>query len=91
MVSIDDWLSIDWMQKLLTAFICCHEEFSSIMLNNKEQVSKLPLDQITSEFIERLVKILGICNASQDRVENIRMWQEHLEIASYAWVQIRDH
>lgn len=83
-VSDDELLSIDWMQKLLNAFICCHEEFRAIMLNNKEQVSKPPLDRMTSEFIERSVKALDICNASRDGIENIRMWQKHLEIASCA-------
>ncbi|CAK8578102.1 unnamed protein product [Lathyrus sativus] len=83
-VSDDELLSIDWMQKLLNVFICCHEEFRAIMLNNKEQVSKPPLDRMTSEFIERSVKALDICNASRDGIENIRMWQKHLEIASCA-------
>lgn len=83
-VSDDELLSIDWMQKLLNAFMCCHEEFRAIMLNNKEQVSKPPLDRMTSEFIERSVKALDICNASRDGIENIRMWQQHLEIASCA-------
>ncbi|XP_004504752.1 protein BYPASS1-LIKE-like [Cicer arietinum] len=83
-VSDDELLSIDWMQKLLTAFICCHDEFRAILLNNKGQVSKPPLDRMMSEFIERSVKALDICNASRDGIENIRMWQKHLEIVSCA-------
>ncbi|CAJ2678017.1 hypothetical protein L195_g025353 [Trifolium pratense] len=83
-VSDDELLSIDWMQKLLTEFICCHEEFRVILLNNKDQLSKPPLDRVTSEFIERSVKALDICNASRDGIENIRMWQKHLEIVSCA-------
>ncbi|WJX52623.1 hypothetical protein P8452_38716 [Trifolium repens] len=71
-------------QKLLTAFICCHEEFRVILLNNKEQLSKPPMDRVTSEFIERSVKALDICNASRDGIENIRMWQKQLEIVSCA-------
>jgi hypothetical protein len=82
--SDDELLSIDWMQKLLTAFICCHEEFRVILLNNKEQLSKPPMDRVTSEFIERSVKALDICNASRDGIENIRMWQKQLEIVSCA-------
>ncbi|MCH90123.1 plant/F1M20-13 protein [Trifolium medium] len=82
--SDDELLSIDWMQKLLTEFICCHEEFRVILLNNKEQLSKPPMDRVTSEFIERSVKALDICNASRDGIENIRMWQKHLEIVSCA-------
>ena len=79
-VSDDDLLSIGWMQKLLDAFICCHEEFRAILLNNKEQVSKCPLDQSISDFFERSVKALDICNASRDGIEKIRMWLKHVEI-----------
>ncbi|XP_057417722.1 protein ROH1-like [Lotus japonicus] len=79
-VSDDELLSIDWIQKLLTAFICCQEEFRAILLNNKEQVSKTPLDRMISEFFDRSVKALDICNASRDGIEKIRMWQKHLEI-----------
>ncbi|KAE9610694.1 hypothetical protein Lal_00021254 [Lupinus albus] len=79
-VSDDQLLSIEWMLKLLDAFICCQEEFRVIMLNNKEQVSKPPLDRLISEFFERTVKALDICNASRDGVEKIRTCQKHLEI-----------
>ncbi|XP_057451149.1 protein ROH1-like [Lotus japonicus] len=79
-VSDEELLSIDWMQKLLTAFICCQEEFRAILLNNKEQVSKTPLDRMISEFFDRSVKALDICNASRDGIEIIRSWQKHLEI-----------
>ncbi|XP_061373166.1 protein BYPASS1-LIKE-like [Gastrolobium bilobum] len=79
-VGDDELLSIDWMQKLLNAFICCHEEFRAILLNNQEQVSKPPLDRLVYEFFERSVKALDICNASRDGIEKIRMWQKHLEI-----------
>ncbi|TKY71298.1 BYPASS-related protein [Spatholobus suberectus] len=79
-VSDDELLSIDWMQKLLDAFICCHEEFRAILLNNKEQVSSSPLDRSISEFFERLVKALDICNASRNGIEKIRVWLKHLEI-----------
>ncbi|KAL4365907.1 hypothetical protein AHAS_Ahas07G0153000 [Arachis hypogaea] len=78
--SNDELLSIDWVQKLLGVFICCHEEFRTILLNNKEQVSKPPLDRLISEFFEKSVKALDICNASRDGVEKIRTWQKHLDI-----------
>ncbi|XP_029128140.1 UPF0496 protein 4 isoform X2 [Cajanus cajan] len=68
------------MRKLLDAFICCHEEFRAILLNNKEQVSNSPLDRSISEFFERLVKALDICNASSDGIEKIRVWLKHLDI-----------
>ncbi|QHO28860.1 uncharacterized protein DS421_7g220310 [Arachis hypogaea] len=78
--SNDELLSIDWVQKLLGVFICCHEEFRTILLNNKEHVSKPPLDRLISEFFEKSVKALDICNASRDGVEKIRTWQKHLDI-----------
>ncbi|XP_027345061.1 uncharacterized protein LOC113857407 [Abrus precatorius] len=80
MASDDELLTIDWMHKLLSAFISCQEEFRVILLNNKEHVTKSPLDRMISEFFERSVKALDICNASRDGVEKIRTWQKHLEI-----------
>ncbi|KAL2342149.1 hypothetical protein Fmac_010089 [Flemingia macrophylla] len=79
-VSDDELLSIDWIRKLLNAFICCHEEFRIILLNNKEKVSNSPLDRSISEFFERLVKALDICNASRDGIEKTRLWLKHLDI-----------
>ncbi|KAK7302471.1 hypothetical protein RJT34_13361 [Clitoria ternatea] len=79
-VGDDELLSINWMRKLMDAFICCHEEFRAILLNNKEQVSNTPLDRSIFEFLERLVKALDICNASRDGIEKIRVWLKHLEI-----------
>ena len=78
--SDEEFLSIDWIQKLLGAFISCQEEFRAILLNNKEQVTKPPFDRMISEFFERSVKALDICNASRDGIEKIRTWQKHLEI-----------
>ncbi|MED6157417.1 hypothetical protein PIB30_022988 [Stylosanthes scabra] len=83
-VSDDDFLSIAWMHKLLDAFIFCHEEFRAILLKNKDQVSKSPLDQSLSEFLERSVKALDICNASRDGIEKIHTWLKHVEIISCA-------
>ncbi|KAI4296292.1 hypothetical protein L6164_036260 [Bauhinia variegata] len=79
-VSDDELLSMEWMGKLLDAFISCHEEFRAILLNHKEDLSKPPMDQWTKEFFERLVKALDICNASRDGIEKIRSWQKLLEI-----------
>ncbi|KAF7842671.1 UPF0496 protein 4-like [Senna tora] len=83
-VGDDELLSIEWMRKLLDAFICCQEEFRAILLNKKEQVSKPPLDRLISEFFDRSVKALDICNASREGIEKIRMWQKQLEIVTSA-------
>lgn len=83
-VGDDELLSLKWIQKLLDAFICCQEEFRAILLNKKEQVSKPPLDKLISDFFERSVKALDICNASREGIEKIRMWQKQLEIVTSA-------
>ena len=79
-VSADELLSLAWMRKLLDAFICCHEEFRVILLNNKVQVSKPPLDRLVAEFFDRCLKALDICNATRDGIEKIRRWEKQLEI-----------
>lgn len=83
-VDADELLSIPWIQKLLDAFICCHEEFRVILLKNKGLLAKPPLDRIFSEFSERSLKALDICNATRDGIEKIRLWQKQLEIVNIA-------
>ncbi|KAL3515584.1 hypothetical protein ACH5RR_022486 [Cinchona calisaya] len=78
--SDEEFLSISWIQKLLDAFACCLEEFRVIMCNNKANLSKPPLDKFLSEFFDRSIKALDICNATRDGIEKIRQWKKHLEI-----------
>ncbi|KAL2511923.1 Protein of unknown function (DUF793) [Abeliophyllum distichum] len=79
-VSPDELLSITWVQKLLDAFTSCQEEFKVILSNNKDQLLKPPADRLVSEFFDRAIKALDICNASRDGIEKIRLWQKHLDI-----------
>ncbi|XP_059653387.1 protein BYPASS1-LIKE-like [Cornus florida] len=79
-VSAEEFLSITWIQKLLDAFLSCQEEFRVILCNNKARLSKPPLDRVVSEYFERSIKALDICNATRDGIEKIRLWQKHLEI-----------
>ncbi|XP_044488624.1 protein ROH1-like [Mangifera indica] len=79
-VGAEEFLSIEWMQKLLDAFVCCQEEFRAILLTNKALLSKSPLDRVVTEFFERSLKALDIVNATRDGIEKIRLWQKHLEI-----------
>ncbi|KAF5733289.1 hypothetical protein HS088_TW17G00831 [Tripterygium wilfordii] len=79
-VSVDGLLSVEWIKKLLDAFMSCQEEFRVILLKNKDQVLKSPLDSMISEFFERSVKALDICNATRDGIEKLRLWQKQLEI-----------
>ncbi|KAM0036296.1 hypothetical protein Hdeb2414_s0014g00424731 [Helianthus debilis subsp. tardiflorus] len=81
--SADDFLSIDWMCKLLDAFVACLEDFKLVLLNN-ENVSKPPLDRLLMEFYDRNIKALDICNAVRDGIEKVRVWNKHLEIVSSA-------
>ncbi|CAA3024825.1 UPF0496 4 [Olea europaea subsp. europaea] len=83
-VSPEELLSIPWIQKLLDAFISCQEEFKVILANNKAQLSKPPADRLVTEFFDRAIKALDICNASRDGIEKIRLWQKHLDIITCA-------
>lgn len=77
-------LSLSWMRRLLEAFLVCQEAFKAIVLNNKELVSRSPLDRLVAEFFERSVKALDVCNAIRDGIEQVRQWQKHLEIVLVA-------
>lgn len=76
----DDLLSIPWIQKLLDVFLCCQEEFKAILFNNKGYLNRAPLDRYVSEYFERSVKALDVCNAIRDGLEQIRQWKKQLEI-----------
>lgn len=78
--SNDELLSIPWIGKLLDLFLFSLEEFRVLLLKNKGEISKPPLDRLVDDFFERSVKALDICNATRDGIEKIRMWQKHLEI-----------
>lgn len=83
--SADEFLSIDWMSKLLDAFVSCQEDFNVILLKNTENLSKPPLDRLLMEFFDRSIKALDICNAVRDGIEKVRLWHKHLEIVSSAF------
>ncbi|XP_073020085.1 protein BYPASS1-LIKE-like [Primulina eburnea] len=76
----DELLSIPWIRKLLDAFLCCQEEFRVIVFNNKACLNKPPMDKYISEFFERSVKALDVCNAIRDGIEQIKQWKKQLEI-----------
>lgn len=76
----DDFLSFEWISKLLNAFVDCLEEFRVILCDNKARLSKSPLDKLISDLFERSIKALDICNATRDGIEKIRLWQKHLDM-----------
>lgn len=83
--SADEFLSIDWMTKLLDAFVACQDDFITILVKNAETLSKPPLDRMLMEFFDRSIKALDICNAVRDGIEKVRLWRKHLDIVSSAF------
>ncbi|CAI9778024.1 unnamed protein product [Fraxinus pennsylvanica] len=79
-VDSDELLSIAWIRKLLDAYLCCQEEFRLIVFKNNDFLNRHPMDRYISEFFERSVKALDVCNAIRDGIEKIRQWQVQLEI-----------
>lgn len=73
-------LSISWIRNLLDTFLCCQEEFRMIVFNNKNCLNRSPVDKYVSDYFERSVKALDVCNAIRDGIEQIRQWQKQLEI-----------
>lgn len=82
--SADEFLSIAWIQKLLDVFTSCQEEFRIVLSNSKELLLKSPQDKLLSDYFDRTIKALDICNAARDGVGKIRLWQKHLEIVASA-------
>lgn len=76
----DDLLSIPWIRKLLDTFLCCQEDFRVIVFKNKSQLNKPPMDKYITDYFDRSVKALDVCNAIRDGIERIRQWQKQLEI-----------
>uniref|UniRef100_A0A7N1A1V4 Uncharacterized protein n=1 Tax=Kalanchoe fedtschenkoi TaxID=63787 RepID=A0A7N1A1V4_KALFE len=79
-VESDHLLSLPWLHKLLNAFVSCHDHFAFILSKNKLQLTKPPLDKFTSDYFDRSVKALDICNATRDGIGKIRQWEKQLEI-----------
>ncbi|GAB2287687.1 hypothetical protein Dimus_022053 [Dionaea muscipula] len=79
-VNDDELLSLAWIRKLLDAFLSCQDDFRVLLVNNKLQVSKSPLDHIVMEYFEKSVKALDICNATRDGIEKVRQWEKQIEI-----------
>ncbi|XP_071716337.1 protein ROH1D-like [Rutidosis leptorrhynchoides] len=80
LVDSNELLSVSWISKLLDVFLCCQEEFKIILYNNKSLLSKQPMEKLVSDYFERSVKGLDVCNAIRDGIEQIRQWKKQLEI-----------
>ncbi|RWW60135.1 hypothetical protein BHE74_00032883 [Ensete ventricosum] len=81
----DELLSLAWVRRLLDSFLICQEEFRVILFScSKGQrvlLARPPLDRLLSDFFDRAVKALDVCNAVRDGVDQLRLWRQHLEIA----------
>ncbi|KAJ6825597.1 uncharacterized protein M6B38_377160 [Iris pallida] len=76
----DDLLSMSWIRRLLDTFLICQEEFRVIFFNSRPLLSRAPIDRIISDFFDRAVKALDVCNAVRDGIDQIRQWSAHLDI-----------
>ncbi|KFK41889.1 hypothetical protein AALP_AA2G185300 [Arabis alpina] len=81
----EDLLSLEWVVKLLDSFLICQEEFRIIVFNHRNLITKPPMDRLVSDYFERSVKALDVCNAIRDGVEQIRQWQKLIEIVICAF------
>ncbi|KAK8952123.1 hypothetical protein KSP39_PZI003586 [Platanthera zijinensis] len=80
----EELLSLAWVRKLLNSFLLCQEEFRVVLYNNRPILSRPPLDRFITEFYERGVKALDVCNAIRDGIDQVRQWQKHIEIVLVA-------
>ncbi|KAG6499228.1 protein ROH1-like [Zingiber officinale] len=81
----DELLSLPWLRELLDGLLVCQDEFRGILFGcrdgRKVDLSRPPLDRFLSDFFERSVRALDVCNAVRDGVDQMRQWRQHLEIA----------
>ncbi|CAH8381268.1 unnamed protein product [Eruca vesicaria subsp. sativa] len=73
-------LSLEWIGNLLDSFLCCQEEFRAIVFNHRSQISTSPMNRLISDYYERSIKALDVCNAIRDGIEQIRQWQKLSDI-----------
>ncbi|CAL9752997.1 unnamed protein product [Musa acuminata subsp. burmannicoides] len=78
----DEILSVAWMRRLLDTFLVCQEEFRVVLFGHHR--SPVPVDRLVSDFFDRAVKALDVCNAVRDGVDQMRHWRKHLEIVLVA-------
>jgi len=75
----DDLLSLAWVRGVLYTALGCESEFKSLVPRPKPPLSKAE-EKIAADFFERSVKALDLCNAIRDGIDQVRLWQKHVEI-----------
>ncbi|GKD31271.1 BYPASS-related protein [Tanacetum coccineum] len=80
LVESEELLSVSWLSKLLDVFLSCQEQFRVILSKNKSNMNKQALERSISDYFERSVKSLDVCNAIRDGIDQMRQWKRQLEI-----------
>ncbi|KAI5003381.1 hypothetical protein ZWY2020_030541 [Hordeum vulgare] len=61
------------------------EEFRSALLGQgPAALARPPLDRLVADFFDRAVKVLDLCHALRDGLDQLRQWRKHLAIAATA-------
>ncbi|GAB2224830.1 hypothetical protein Droror1_Dr00005607 [Drosera rotundifolia] len=76
----DELLSLGWKRKILDAYISCQDDFRVLLLDHQAQLSKPPLDHAITEYLDKNLKALDICNAIRDGIEKVRQWGNQIEV-----------
>ncbi|KAB2603531.1 hypothetical protein D8674_004536 [Pyrus ussuriensis x Pyrus communis] len=81
-----DLLSLPWLRDLLDSFLRIHQEFKTLLIlsSTKTHISKPTVDRYISDYFERSVKALDVCNAIRDGIEEMRQWLKVLDIVLVA-------
>ncbi|PWA73775.1 hypothetical protein CTI12_AA186290 [Artemisia annua] len=79
-VKSSDLLSVSWISKLLDGFLLCQEKFRVLLENNESFLSEQDLKRLVSDYFERSMKSLDVCNAIRDGIEEMMQWRNQLEI-----------
>ncbi|KAJ0964070.1 hypothetical protein J5N97_029192 [Dioscorea zingiberensis] len=81
----DHLLTIPFLSKLIQAFLCCEEEFRSLLHNslacNPSLLSRPPLDRLLPDHLDRAVKSLDVFNAVTQTLESLRQLHRQADIA----------
>jgi hypothetical protein len=80
----EGFLSIDWIRRLLEAFLRCQEEFQLVVVQARRRGGSggAQAERLVAEYHERAVKALDVCNAARDGVDQVRRWGRLAGIAA---------